>query len=57
MKRFRVRESYEVEGYTYINAETIEEARKEIEKGDGYFEDDTTPNEPLETFWDTLEEL
>ena len=39
MKRWRVREVWKVEGWSYVYARTLEEAEKLLGDGDGEFHD------------------
>ncbi len=63
MKRFRVRETVKVSGWTYVNADNIEEAEKKLNgdidvsmSDDIMFESDGIYDD-LVTHWETLEEV
>lgn len=55
MKKFKVKEKFVVEGWTYVNAESIEEAQKKLEDGEeDYFSE--TDYKHSSTDWKTLKE-
>lgn len=58
MKRWRIKETYIVTGWTYIYAETKEQATQKLDNGEGEF--DVTEDDDLKhksTDWKTLEEV
>lgn len=57
MKTFKIREKFIYAGWTYVNAESPEEATKKIENGEGSFDEDTAEADHKDTEWDTLQEV
>jgi hypothetical protein len=51
---YRVREKYVAKGWTYIGADSLEEAKELLEDGQGDFME--TDLDHVDTEWDTLEE-
>lgn len=57
-KYFKVKEKYVCTGWTFIQAETEEEARTKLENGEGGdFDADFADQEWKDTDWDTLREV
>lgn len=60
MKRFRIKEVYKVTGFSYIRAETKEEAIQKLERAPfaGHdFDEMTADWECEDTDWDSIEEV
>lgn len=57
MKRFRIKEEYIHTVWTYIKANSLEEATTMLENNDCCGVDEEISSEHKETFWDTLEEV
>jgi hypothetical protein len=56
MKQFKVKEKYLQIGWTYIAAESAEEAQEKLENGaDGDFREEDVQHD--ETLWNTLQEV
>ena len=55
MKQFKVKEKFLVEGWTYVRAESLEEAQRKLENGeeDSFTEVDSKHES---TDWNTLKE-
>ena len=59
MKRYRIKETYEVTGWNYVEAETIEEAEKLFENNDcvDTFDEMNADWEYQTTDWKSLQEV
>lgn len=56
-KWFKVKETYKVTGYTYVQASTKEEAAYLVERGDFHLDIDNWEVDHYNTDWDTLTEI
>lgn len=55
MKTYKVKEVWKSTGFTYIQANSKEEAISKLNDGDGDFREEES--EHKETFWNTLDEV